>query len=140
MDFVGRVANGYFFSQRIDTPAYSYFESLWTTPLNWAFYTAPQPNVNDREVYWPRGKVLGGSSAINGLYLTRPGEDEINAWQGMLGDMDGADNWGWDSFYGAMKKSENFTPPSGNIAQQGGISWDASDHGSSGPIHASYPG
>lgn len=43
-----------------DTPAYSYFDSLWTTPLNWGFYTVPQSNVNDREVYWPRGKVLGG--------------------------------------------------------------------------------
>ena len=44
----------------LDTPAYGYFQSLWTTPLNWAFYTTPQPNVNDREIYWPRGKVLGG--------------------------------------------------------------------------------
>jgi len=43
-----------------DTPADSYFDSLWTTPLNWAFYTVPQPNANDREIYWPRGKVLGG--------------------------------------------------------------------------------
>lgn len=43
-----------------DTPAYSYFDSLWSTPLDWGFYTVPQPNVNDREVYWPRGKTLGG--------------------------------------------------------------------------------
>src|ERR1700712_163586 len=34
-----------------------------------------------------------GSSAINGLYMNRPGEIEVNAWQTMLGDMDGADNW-----------------------------------------------
>lgn len=44
-----------------DTPAYSYFDSLWTTPLNWGYYTVPQPNAKNREIYWPRGKVLGGS-------------------------------------------------------------------------------
>ncbi|CAG8931319.1 unnamed protein product [Penicillium salamii] len=124
---------------RIDTPADSYFDSLWTTPLNWDFYTAKQPNAEDREIEWPRGKVLGGSSAINGLYMTRPGKDEINAWQAMLGDMDGADNWSWDSFYAALKKSETFTPPSDAIAEQGGITWNSSNHGTEGPIHASYP-
>ncbi|KAJ5145360.1 glucose-methanol-choline oxidoreductase [Penicillium atrosanguineum] len=132
--------NGDAYRERIDTPADSYFDSLWTTPLNWAYYTVPQANANDREIEWPRGKTLGGSSAINGLYMTRPGEYEINAWKDMLGGMDGADNWGWDSFYAAMKKSETFDAPSDDIASQADISWDASTHGSSGPIHASYPG
>lgn len=71
--------------------------------------------------------------------MTRPGKDEINAWQAMLGDMDGADNWSWDSFYAALKKSETFTPPSDAIAEQGGITWNSSHHGTEGPIHASYP-
>ncbi|KAJ5102947.1 hypothetical protein N7532_003476, partial [Penicillium argentinense] len=124
----------------LDTPAYSYFDSLWTTPLNWGYYTVSQPNANDREIYWPRGKVLGGSSAINGLYMTRPGEDEINAWQSLLDGMEGAENWGWDSFYAAMKKSETFSPPTDEMKDQAEITWDAATHGSSGPIHASYPG
>ena len=123
-----------------DTPAYSYFDSLWTTPLNWGFYTVEQSNVNDREIYWPRGKVLGGSSAINGLYMTRPGENEINAWKSMLGDMDGANNWSWDSFYSAMKMSETFSPPTDDVQSQAEITWDSETHGSDGPIHASYPG
>ncbi|EPS32896.1 hypothetical protein PDE_07857 [Penicillium oxalicum 114-2] len=125
---------------RIDTPAYSYFDSLWTTPLNWGFHTTPQPHANDREIYWPRGKVLGGSSAINGLYLTRPGKVEIDAWKDMLDGMDGAENWGWESFYAAMRQSETFTPPSEEIAQEAQITWNTSDHGTDGPIHASYPG
>lgn len=45
---------------RTDTPAYAYFDSLWTTPLNWDFYTVAQTNADDREIEWPRGKVLGG--------------------------------------------------------------------------------
>lgn len=58
----------------------------------------------------------------------------------MLGDMDGADNWSWDSFYAAMKKSEMFTPPSDDIAKEASIEWNKSERGTSGPIHASYPG
>ncbi|KAJ5256849.1 hypothetical protein N7478_012953 [Penicillium angulare] len=132
--------NGDAYRERIDTPAYSYFDSLWTTPLNWKYYTVPQPNANDREIYWPRGKTLGGSSAINGLYMTRPGEIEINAWKDLLGDMDGADNWSWDSFYAAMKKSENFTGSSDAIAEEADIHWNTSNHGLEGPTQASYPG
>ncbi|KAJ5927074.1 hypothetical protein N7516_008847 [Penicillium verrucosum] len=131
--------NGDDYRKRIDTPAYSYFDSLWTTPLNWDFYTVAQPNAGDRMINWPRGKVLGGSSAINGLYMTRPGEDEINAWKDILGDMDGADNWSWDSFFAAMKKSESFTPPVDDVIDEAGIVWNASNHGTNGPIHTSYP-
>lgn len=54
--------------------------------------------------------------------------------------MDGAENWSWESFYAAMKKSETFTPPSDSIADEASIEWDSSDHGTQGPIHASYPG
>ncbi|KAJ5669001.1 Glucose-methanol-choline oxidoreductase [Penicillium macrosclerotiorum] len=132
--------NGDDYRERIDTPAYGYFDSLWTTPLNWGFYTVAQPCADNREIYWPRGKVLGGSSAINGLYMTRPGEIEINAWKDMLEGMDGAENWTWESFYAAMKKSETFTPPSDAIADEADITWNVSTHGSEGPIHASYPG
>lgn len=56
-----------------DTPAYAYFDSLWPTPLNWAFWTVPQPNAANREIFWPRGKVLGGS------YLRLGYEKEIDA-------------------------------------------------------------
>ena len=81
-----------------------------------------------------------GSSAINGLYMTRPGKYEINAWADLLGDMEGADNWSWDSFYAAMTKSENFTGASDAIATEGDIHWNTSTHGLDGPIQASYPG
>lgn len=121
-----------------DTPGDVYYKSC--SGLGWDFYTVPQTNANDDMVPWPRGKVLGGSSAVNGLYLNRPGEIEINAWKDLLGDMDGADNWSWDSLFAAMKKSETFTPPTADMAQQAGIEWDAADHGTTGPIHHSYPG
>jgi hypothetical protein len=71
--------------------------------------------------------------------MTRPGEDEINAWKDMLGDMDGADNWSWESFYASLKKSETFTPPTDGVVDEARITWDASNHGTDGPIHTSYP-
>ncbi len=74
------------------------------------------------------------------MYLNRPGEIEINAWNALLGDMSGADNWTWDTLFAAMKKSETFTPPVAAVAEEGDITWDASSHGSKGPIHMSYPG
>ncbi len=43
-----------------DVPGYTYYNSLWHTPLNWAFETTPQPNMNNTQMEWPRGKVLGG--------------------------------------------------------------------------------
>lgn len=72
--------------------------------------------------------------------MNRPGEIEINAWQEMLGDMDGADHWSWSSFYAAMKKSETFTPPTDSVAQEAGMTWNAGSFGNNGPIHLSYPG
>ncbi|KIW61712.1 hypothetical protein PV05_01802 [Exophiala xenobiotica] len=133
-------SNGDEYRDRINTPADAYYESLWPTPLNWAFNTTAQAGMNNSQMTWPRGKTLGGSSAINGMYMNRPGEIEVNAWQVMLGDMDGADNWSWDSLFAAMKKSETFGPPTQEIAQEAGITYDASSHGSHGPIHMSYPG
>jgi choline dehydrogenase len=108
--------------------------------LNWAYNTVPQGNVNDREMYLPRGKVLGGSSAINGLYLNRPAKADIEAWHDLLDDMDDADNWTWDSFFASMKKSETFSGPKEAMAAQGAVAFDAGSHGTKGPIHASYPG
>lgn len=57
----------------------------------------------------------------------------------MLGDMDGAENWSWESFNTAMKKCETFSAPKDSIAKQGEISWNSSSHGTDGPIYASYP-
>ncbi|KIW17623.1 hypothetical protein PV08_04818 [Exophiala spinifera] len=133
-------SNGDEYRERIDTPADAYYKSLWPTPLNWAYNTTPQVGMNNSQMTWPRGKTLGGSSAINGLYMNRPSEIELDAWKDMLGDMDGADNWSWDSLFAAMKKSETFSPPSQDIAQEAAITYDTSSHGSHGPVYMSYPG
>jgi len=47
---------------------------LWRSSLDWGFATEPQPHADHREVYWPRGKLLGGSSCLNGMELRVPGD------------------------------------------------------------------
>ncbi|EJD54917.1 putative glucose-methanol-choline oxidoreductase [Auricularia subglabra TFB-10046 SS5] len=128
------------YRERIDTPGLTYYESLWPTELNWNFKTVAQAGAKDRELAWPRGKVLGGCSAINGLYMNRPGEIEIEAWKSLLGDQEGANNWSWDTFYAALKKSETFTPPTDAVREEAAVQWEPSHHGTSGPIHNTYPG
>lgn len=96
--------------------------------------------MNNRGLPWPRGKVLGGSSAINGMYHVRPAQVEVESWHDLLEGADGDDNWTWDSFYAAMKKSEIFTPPTDETAAIAGITYDSSLHGTDGMIHTSYPG
>ncbi|KAF8999266.1 hypothetical protein BDQ17DRAFT_1328350 [Cyathus striatus] len=120
----------------------TYFNSLVGSASDWAYTTINQDNLQSRSVSWPRGRLLGGSSAINGMYWVRPSVDEINAWKDMIAadNSSGTDAWGWDSFYAAMKKSENFTPPVDDVQKAAGINYDTSAHGSTGPLHSTYPG
>ncbi|KAK7060181.1 hypothetical protein VNI00_000946 [Paramarasmius palmivorus] len=126
---------------QINEPANTYYNSVVGTEYDWSYTTAKQSGLGDRTTSWPRGKVLGGSSAINGMYLTRPSEIEVNAWQSIASDGGNtANSWGWDAFYAAMKKTETFDAPSDDIAKEAGIQYDKSSHGTQGPIHWGYPG
>ena len=69
--------------------------------------------------------------------MVRPSKLEVDAWASLV---DGGDKWNWNSLFAAMKKSEDFTPPSDAIQQEGSIMFDPSSHGETGPLHVSYPG
>lgn len=86
-------------------------------------------------------QVLGGSSAINGMYMVRPPSAQINAWHDLIApdDATAAANWGWDNFFDAMKNTEAFTPPVDQSESVAGIEYTASSHGTSGHVHATYP-
>lgn len=62
---------------------------LPTRHVNWAFKTTPQPGLGGRVGYQPRGKVLGGSSSINGMIYIRGHHDDFNDWQAL-------GNEGWE--------------------------------------------
>ncbi|KAF8521572.1 alcohol oxidase [Hysterangium stoloniferum] len=124
----------------IDIPGNAYYSSLLGTSYDWNYQTVPQPNLQNRQLPWARGKVLGGSSAVNGMYLVRPSQLEVDTIAGLNQNQTGSTAWTWESLFAAMKKSETFTPPSSDIQQQGGIQYNLASHGTSGPLHYSYPG
>lgn len=75
---------------------------LFTHPtLNWGLYTAPEAKLNNRTIFWPRGKVLGGCSSINGSAYVRGQKEDYDGWraQGNLG-------WGWSDVLPYFQKLE----------------------------------
>jgi len=57
-----------------------YGKTMWSPTYNWCFETEPEPQMNGRRVYWPRGKTLGGSSSINGLIYIRGQREDYDHW------------------------------------------------------------
>ena len=57
-----------------------YAKTMFHPTLNWRFSTAPEPQMNGRTVYWPRGRTLGGSSSINGLIYIRGQREDYDHW------------------------------------------------------------
>jgi len=87
---------------------------------NWAFDTVPQPGLNGRKGYQPRGKALGGSSAINAMLYVRGQKEDYDSWAAL-----GNEGWGWDDVLPYFRKAEN------NVR-------GADDaHGDSGPLQVS---
>ncbi|HKV92664.1 MAG TPA: choline dehydrogenase [Candidatus Angelobacter sp.] len=96
------------------------FSKLFKTPCDWAYYTDPEGQLANRSLYWPRGKVLGGSSAINAMIYIRGNRADYNSWRDL-----GNPGWDYDDVLPYFKKSEN---------QQHGAS---EYHGAAGPLHVS---
>lgn len=65
-----------------------YGKTMHHPVLNWGFSTEPEPNMNGRRIYWPRGRTLGGSSAVNGLIQIRGQPEDFDAWEAA-----GAQGW-----------------------------------------------
>lgn len=79
-----------------------YAKTMFNKRYNWCLYTEPDPGMNNRQVYWPRGKVLGGSSSINGLIYIRGQHADYDDWQ-----RQGNPGWGWKDVLPYFRKSEN---------------------------------
>jgi len=84
------------------------------TDVNWAYESEPEPTLNGRRIFTPRGKVLGGSSSINGLVYIRGQREDFDGW--------GIPGWRYDDLLPYFKKSEN--------QARGADAW----HGAGGPI------
>ena len=88
---------------------------------NWAFTTEPQGQLNNRPLYWPRGKGWGGSSSINGMIYIRGHARDYDQWAQM-----GLKGWSFSEVLPYFKRSESL--------ETGGDAF----HGASGPLHVSW--
>ncbi len=86
--------------QSIHIPA-AWAKSL-KTEIDWNYTTEPQPHLLDRRLYWPRGKTLGGSSAINAMIYIRGHRVDYDTWAQL-----GNEGWSYDDVLPYFKKSEN---------------------------------
>jgi choline dehydrogenase len=90
--------------------------------VNWDYNTAPEPQLRGRSLWWPRGKVLGGSSSINAMCYIRGNPRDYDEWDDL-----GAEGWYWDNVLPYFKRSE------GNSRGPGKL------HGGDGPLGVSDP-
>lgn len=79
-----------------------YGKTMWNDRLNWRFETEPESTMAGRRIYWPRGRVLGGCSSINGLIVIRGQDEDYDHWRDL-----GNTGWGASDVLPYFVKSEN---------------------------------
>src|SRR5450631_2140141 len=94
------------------------FSKLFRSDVDWNYETEPQEHLNGRRLYWPRGKVLGGSSSMNAMIYMRGARTDYDAWRDM-----GNGGWGFDDLLPLFKHGEH---------QERGAS---AEHGTGGPLN-----
>ena len=79
-----------------------YAKTFCNPSVNWMFDSEPEPNLNYRVMYQPRGKVLGGTSSINGMIYMRGHHADYDHWRQL-----GCEGWDWDSVLPYFRKAED---------------------------------
>ena len=79
-----------------------YFKTIHNPAVDWCYKTEADPGLNGRSIEWPRGKVLGGSSSLNGLLYVRGQQQDYDRWAQM-----GNKGWSWDDVLPLFKRAEN---------------------------------
>jgi choline dehydrogenase len=97
-----------------------YAKTMFDARYNWCFYTEPDPGMNGRKIYWPRGKTLGGSSSINGLIYVRGQREDYDRWAAA-----GNAGWSYDDALPYFKHLEH------------AVDGDPAYHGRDGPLWCS---
>ena len=85
---------------------------LWHSEQDWNYRTVPQAHANNRALHIPRGKVMGGSHALNATIWVRGAKEDYDTWAYL-----GSDGWSWDEVLPAFKAIENY--PQGDPETRG---------------------
>lgn len=80
-----------------------YFKTMGNPATDWMYRTEPDPGLAGRSIPWPRGRVLGGSSSINGLLYVRGQPQDYDGWAQM-----GNTGWGWSDVLPVFRRSESW--------------------------------
>lgn len=80
-----------------------YFRTMHNPDFDWCYKTEPDPGIAGRAIHWPRGKVLGGSSSLNGLLYVRGQREDYDHWAQM-----GNRGWSWDDVGPVFQELETF--------------------------------
>lgn len=101
-------------------------QMLRSKVFNWQFWTAPEKHCGGRRMYWPRGKTLGGSSAINAMVAIRGHAADYDHWASL-----GNPGWSYKDVLPMFKATENYEPTAGGQLSEA----ERAYHGSGGPLN-----
>jgi len=93
-----------------------YGKLFYDRRVNWGYRTEPDPGLNGQQDYWPRGKVLGGSSSINAMVWIRGDASDYDDWQAATG----SSAWGWEAARAAYRAIEDNADGADEFRGQGG--------------------
>ncbi|MET0294037.1 MAG: GMC family oxidoreductase N-terminal domain-containing protein [Phenylobacterium sp.] len=83
--------------------------------FTWPYFTEPEPELNGRKVFWPRGRTLGGTSAVNGMAYVRGQPSDYDHWAQL-----GAQGWSWDDVLPYFLRVENHRAGASALHGEGG--------------------
>ena len=89
------------------------FAKLFKTQYDWNYSTVPEPGASGRPLYWPRGRLLGGSSALNAMIWTPPARADLDEWARL-----GNRSWTWNELGPALRRAEW---PAANVRPRGQV-------------------
>ncbi|MCR8548117.1 GMC family oxidoreductase N-terminal domain-containing protein [Salipiger sp. P9] len=92
-----------------------YLYCIGNPRTDWCYRTAEEPGLNGRSLLYPRGKVLGGCSSINGMLYLRGQAADYDGWRQM-----GLAGWGWDDVLPYFRKSEDYVEGASELHGAGG--------------------
>ncbi|KAA8649313.1 hypothetical protein EYZ11_007058 [Aspergillus tanneri] len=101
--------------------------------FDWKFETEAQSGLEGRTIPCPRGRVLGGTSALNYMAWTRGNREDYDAWAEL-----GNEGWGWDDLLPFFQRSETFHVPDASHQEQYRSYYQAEAHGTTGPVHTTH--
>lgn len=109
-----------------------YGKTFYMDSVNWMYRTEPEPSLNNRRLYVPRGKVMGGSSSINAMVYIQGQPEDFDDWKSL-----GNTGWGWDDVLPYFQKSET-DADGGDYRGDSGPVWVSSVDRNLHPTHQTF--